>query len=221
MTLKLDHTSRLKVQPSTYKSAAKYIAGWFIQIILLLFQISTRHYLTMPGSYGTAAGGDGTLSQAAPYSDQRHEPGPGCARPLGSGSGSGLSGRLWLRLCCILSSSSHWHSASVSLGPASLLSVSLSLSPRGPPMMPGPMSPPPAPPGTCYRPSRIILFPVWYSWPLYESGTRRVSSLLEDARTHGVSQVEFDNKSGFEIHTSLTADCILKGKDVRGLENMP
>ena len=82
-------------------------------------------------------------------------------------------------------------------------------------------APRPAPPGTCYRPSRIILFPVWYSWPLYESGTRRVSSLLEDARTQGVSQVEFDNKSGFEIHTSLTADCILKGKDVRDLENMP
>ena len=69
-----------------------------------------------------------------------------------SGSGSGLSGRLWLRLrlCCILASSSLWHSASVSLGPASLLSVSLSLSPRGPPMMPGPgnvTAPRPAPPG--------------------------------------------------------------------------
>ena len=72
----------------------------------------------MPGSYGTAAGGDGTLSQAAPYSDQRHEPGPG----------------LWLRLwlvrpvmapCCILADTQPPVSASAE--PASLSPLSLTL----------------------------------------------------------------------------------------------
>ena len=163
MTMKVDHSSRLNVKPSTYKSAGKHF-GWLLY----------PNYSSLVSDIYSALFDNARLIWDSGRGRWHTEPSSSVLRP---------ETRAWARLCPA-SGLRLWLVrpvvAPAVLHPRLVLTLTLSLCQPRPSLSPLSLTltqssrasddartdvtaPRPAPPGTCYRPSRIILFPVWSS----------------------------------------------------------